>query len=351
MYTQRARIFTGTICNARCEFCYYVRSGLKERRTTANIKRQIDIAHRAGMTALDFSGGEPTLIPEITDLIHYARQLGFKTVCIVTNGQKLANKEFCMRLIDAGLNDILFSIHAATAPAYERLTHTSFDKLMRGITHIVDSEIAFRVNCTVTKANYRELAQLARLYVQLHPLQANLIMFNDWETADTVATRFAAWGADVAPYIQEAIDIMRGYVKYINVRYIPFCFMRGYERYVCNYPQKIHDPFEWSQRLLARLNAQRILPLAAYYAYLGYEMLRQHPRPKANLAEYAEDICVQLRRATYIKPPPCHSCQYDLICDGLHQSTAKLPRAAELTAIAGAKISAPLHFRHGFYDK
>jgi len=349
-YTKRARIFVGTLCNARCGFCYYILTGLKNVRPIKDIMKQIDLAKKADMEAIDFSGGEPTILPNFMRLIEYAKRKGFKTICTLTNGIRMSDKKFTEDLVNAGLNEVLFSVHGHSPEEHEMITgvRSSFSKIIQAIENVRDLGLIYRINCTVSKINYKNLEKHARLYNELKPLQVNFILFNDWETAKWVANKFCVRYSEAAPYIKRAIDLMKG-VRYINVRYIPFCFMKGYEKYVTNYPQKIYDPYEWSQRMLFRLGSKGIVGSMPYYGRLLMGLLRFHPKPKLKLSEYAEDICVEYRRATYIKPKKCKNCCYYHICDGLEQSYVKIFGAKRLNPVEGIKITDPLYFRRDFY--
>jgi len=350
-YTKRARIFVGTVCNTRCRFCYYYLTGLKNKRPIENIKKQLDIAKKAGMEAVDFSGGEPTIIPEIFELVKYAKNKGFKIIGIVTNGLRMADKKFVEDIINTGLNDILFSVHGNSKEEHNWLTQVdgSFEKLMLAIKNVQDIGIPFRINTTVTKVNYKSLTEHAKLFVKLKPIQTNFILFNDWETADKISEHFCIKYSDASPYIKKAIDIMKEKIKYINVRYIPFCFMKGYEEHVCDYPQKIYDPFEWSQRILAKLDSKGIIHPLKYYSYLLYGFTKFHPPLKSNLIELAEDTAVAMRRGTYTKPEKCKKCKYYELCDGLEPSYVKINGIDELKPEIGEKIHDPLYFRKNFY--
>lgn len=352
MYTKRGRVWIGTICNIRCGFCYYYYTGLKTKRTLENMKKQIDIMKKMEMEALDFTGGEPTIIPEIFELASYAREKEFKIICTLTNGLRMADKDFTKRLIESGLNEVLFSVHGCCKEEHDRLTQVngSFEKLSKAIENIKQAEIPFRINCTVSAINYRNLVNHANLYLKWKPFQVNFILFNDWRTAAFSAEQYCIKYSDAARYVKSAIDILKERIKYVNVRYIPLCFMKGYERHVCDYPQKIYDPFEWSNRVLIRLNTRNWLHPSIYYAYLLYGLVRTYPPFPGSFRDYADDICTALRRkSAYIKPPQCKICRYEKLCDGLEKSYVKFIGTKELVPEEGTKILEPLYFRKDFY--
>lgn len=350
-YTRRARIFTGTGCNARCRFCYYYLTGLHDFWPKEKVISEINIAKRAGMRAIDFSGGEPTIHPNFLEFVKYAKSKGFEVICALTNGLRMENKDFVKKMVEAGINDVLFSVHGHNSEEHDYITQIpgSFEKIIQAIENFKEYDISFRVNCTVTNINYKNLDKHTKLYKKLGPRQVNFILFNDFELAKELTDQFAVKYSEAGQYIKKAIDILRGKIPYINVRYIPFCFMKNYEKYICDYPQKIYDPFEWSQRMLIRLPSTGITPFWKYLGYLFYGFVKSHP--KFNLRkDYLEDICVSMRLRDYVKPEICKSCKFCHICQGLEISYAKIFRINELKPVkTKKKILNPLFFRKDFY--
>jgi len=55
-------------------------------------------------TAIQFTGGEPTLHPQFHELVRKANEMGFSHVQIATNGITHANEEFAARSAEAGLH-------------------------------------------------------------------------------------------------------------------------------------------------------------------------------------------------------------------------------------------------------
>ena len=97
-------------CNIRCRFCN-VRAG--------RVRPQVDPARRgssrcstrrprSGLQEVHFLGGEPTLRPDLEDMIEHARGLGLHTR-IISNGMSLSRARL-ERLIAKGLCEIMISV-------------------------------------------------------------------------------------------------------------------------------------------------------------------------------------------------------------------------------------------------
>ncbi len=114
-----AHVNTGPVCNIRCVYCN-VHGGTDQRvYDRAYIEAQIDDAFERvavrrgglGVPTLDFIGGEPTLHPDLPEMIRYARDRGFPKVFICTNGVLLRRAGYLDRLVDAGLTGVRYSFH------------------------------------------------------------------------------------------------------------------------------------------------------------------------------------------------------------------------------------------------
>ena len=62
--------------------------------------------HPYPATAIQFTGGEPTIHPDFHRIIKKTHQMGFSHVQIATNGIKLADREFAERSAEAGLHSL-----------------------------------------------------------------------------------------------------------------------------------------------------------------------------------------------------------------------------------------------------
>jgi len=112
-------ILTGPICNIRCRYCN-VSAGESETQhlytdgyieTLLGHAAEFVLPEADGEPTVDFIGGEPTLHPNLPNLIVKAREFGFSNVTMCTNGLKLMKPGYLSSLIKAGLNGVRFSFH------------------------------------------------------------------------------------------------------------------------------------------------------------------------------------------------------------------------------------------------
>lgn len=322
---ERAKLDTGTHCNYRCEFCYY-KTQLNEITSLETIKERIDYLVACGITEADLSGGESSIHKQWFDILDYCKGQGLR-VSTLSNGYKFANKEFLKKSQEHGLEEILFSVHGYDKESHNELVghRKGFDNIKQAIHNAHELGIVVRINCTVTHKNYESLpTQFVELMQELKPFEINFLTLNYWDDAGAQETINYS---EVMPYVQQTIDLLKDEVDIINVRYTPYCFMKGYEQYVCNYYQHIYDIYDWN--------------VAVYDGTMDPAVYRKD----AHTAMYAE--AAKKRNWTYYKTKDCLDCKYYYICDGVEKQIKDI----ELQPEPGEQITQVNYYRKGWYVK
>jgi MoaA/NifB/PqqE/SkfB family radical SAM enzyme len=320
---QRAKLDTGTHCNYRCEFCYY-KTQLNDVTEFEVIKQRIDYIVACGIKEADLSGGESSIHKQWFDILDYCKSKGLR-VSTLSNGYKFANKEFLQKSKDYGLEEILFSVHGYDKESHNELVghRKGFNNIKQAIHNAHELGIIVRINCTVTHKNFKSLStQFVKLMQELTPYEINFLTLNYWDDAGAQETINYA---EVMPHVQQAIDLLKNNVKIINVRYTPYCFMKGYEQYVCNYYQHIYDLYDWN--------------VAVYDGTIDPEEYCRDP----HAAMYA--AAAKKRNWTYYKTQDCLKCKYYYVCDGVEKQIKDVTLHPE----AGEKITQVNFYRKGFY--
>jgi MoaA/NifB/PqqE/SkfB family radical SAM enzyme len=230
----RVDLKLGFSCNNRCRFCV---QGDKRHRLadldTAELKRRLEDA-RGHADSIVFTGGEVTLRQDLVELVVYARELGFRTIQIQTNGRMLAYRKSCEELIAAGANEFSPALHGHTAELHEYLTRAkgSFAQTSRGIRNLKQLGQPVITNTVITRTNYRHLPALARLLLRLDVDQYQFAFVHPLGTAlkgfHSVVPRLTL----VARYVAEGLDLGAGAGRVVMTEAIPPCFLPGRERYI-----------------------------------------------------------------------------------------------------------------------
>lgn len=266
---RRGVIYVTMICNLRCKFCYYYTLRKKEHCKLKELKRQLYLyKHYFGLDSVDITGGEPTIYPYIREIVNSCKEIGLKS-CIITNGQ---TPDTISELIDLGLNDLLISVHDLKKD-YDSLVQAqgAFRRLLKTIKICHKKNFSFRTNTTVTKFNLSRLIKIAHfLKNEVKPRIHNWILFNPhegtlWSVENTIS--FQPKYSEAATQIKKAIDILKPI--WSNVKYIPLCFMKGYEHHVCNFMQWQYDPYEWEYRSMNMLSNKKVLKIIKNYKGFG----------------------------------------------------------------------------------
>lgn len=123
------------ICNHRCIFCANKKMKRKKGYMDFDFCKNILLqAYNEGGREVGFyATGEPLVYPKLTEVIKYAKEIGFEYTYITTNGA-LFTKEKAVELINAGLDSIKFSINATDKDTY-KLIHgvDDFDRVIENL--------------------------------------------------------------------------------------------------------------------------------------------------------------------------------------------------------------------------
>jgi len=347
--TKRVKIVTGLKCNIQCVFCYYRDNLHAPNRKFEEIRRDLLYARNRGVLEVDFSGGEPTVHPELPRLIEEAKSMGMEKVCIISNGVRLSNRDYAASLKSAGLDEILFSVHGSGEKTHDEITRIqgSFQKISRAISNAALEGVTVRTNTVVNRINYNDLLAIGNFLIPFHPVQMNFITINDWCFAKNLVEKLMLSYSEMSPRLKEACDLLAPHVIKVNVRYIPFCFMKDYERFVCNHRQVRFDPYEWVPRVRARLEIQnsiwRYLGILAYGYFAGGVFRKTFRLSPADVLD--ESVVEALRHWFYKKSDCCSQCSFKLICDGVEKTYDQQFGLDELTPMKGNAISDPVFFR------
>lgn len=147
-------------CNQDCVFCSANETSKNVWAAPDAMYRQIARAAKRGVSHISFSGGEPTLSPELVGYCKAARRLGIERIELITNGV-LLNENRVRALVDAGLTRAFISLHAHEE-ALSRLATAKigdFERTVRAIELFAESGIETKVNHVISALNYRHLTE------------------------------------------------------------------------------------------------------------------------------------------------------------------------------------------------
>jgi len=179
---ERLHILTGAVCNNNCSFCM---EDNREKRYEVNGAITPDdvramLEGHAGRAEVMFTSGEPTLNPNFLRYVKWSRELGYRTIGVITNGRLFSNAEFARRALKLGLNHAVVSIHGGNAALHDRQVRApgAFAETLQGIRNLSELKhslpLRLHTSTVVNRANF-DHASLAELAELLAPLVDQLV--------------------------------------------------------------------------------------------------------------------------------------------------------------------------------
>jgi sulfatase maturation enzyme AslB (radical SAM superfamily) len=402
--SRRGILWLGQTCNLHCEFCYFIdrvhdRSHAQHgfmsiEKAKAICRTMVDVY---GNTAVDIEGGEPTLYPEIFELLQYCNRIGLRPT-LITNGLVLDRIERCRRYQDAGVNDFKVSIHGL-GEVHDRLVGRGGAHLrqMRALRNLQEIGIPFRFNVVLTPQVVRQIPDVARLAVETGAWCVNWLGFNPHEDQETRSERFRLIPrfADLRAPLAEAMDLLEAAGLETNVRYVPHCMVEArHRKNVYHFQQLFYDHREWDWaswawttlppqretngspsepialsslglwfRIVSPLSRLSKLPLLGRMLSskrlvndpstrrLLYRIQRLLParralddRRKAALYQGVARVHARVNCAT-VRTPACRRCAASPICSGIYRDYAELFGVEEPQPIQNTELlTDPLHY-------
>lgn len=336
--TKRIDLNLGYACDLACRFCYYRESRVSPRRrrrrelTTSEARKWLRFFRRRGLDEVDLTGGEPTIRGDIRELIAYAREIGYRTVCVITNGIRMAEADFCRSLFESGLNDVLVSLHGPDPEVHDRLTGSggSFARTRRALENAAGLGLPLRSNTVVTGVNLGRLPQTAGLLRGLGVGRANFILFNPVVEARQPDAGIAVRYREAAGPLRQLVETHASGFERLTVRYFPLCLLPGLEDRIVNLPRVQHDPDEWDY--LWRSYFRRSLP-AWLAALAGGFLLHPDPRRLIRIrpsAALRESIIWSIIAVNMTRSSPCRRCRLYPQCGGVWRGYAERFGTGEL---------------------
>ncbi len=278
---RRIDIKIGFNCNNMCDFCAQgSKRSIAARKSLKEIQTILAKAKKTGVTAVVFTGGEPTLHPDLLAAVRSARKMGYESVQVQTNGRRFAYYDYCAELKKAGVTEMGPSLHGSKPEIHERLTRAegSFKEVVQGIMNCKKLGMYVLTNSVITSVNHKDLPELAKLLIYLKADQYQFafvhLVGSAWENRKWLTPK----KTDVLPYLKKALDLglAKGIPCYTEA--IPFCLMKGYEACV----------------------AEQVMPEG----------------PVADADIYIESYGDYRRDEGKVKRPECRKCRWFKTCEG-----------------------------------
>lgn len=227
-------IITGYACNNMCKFCIDSDKRKMRNKTTGEIIAEMFDAKKRGTVYLELIGGEVTIRPDAIKLVKTAKDMGFETIAMATNGRMFSYEEFAKKIMEVGLNHIIFSIHGHNEKLHDSLTAAkgSFRQLISGLKNVkkYGKDIQIGSNTTIVKQNYKNLEDIAKFIYKRGISNAEYIFIDpSYGAAFNDFYSFVPRISEAAPYIKKCLDIGKNNgADHWTARYVPLCYFDEY---------------------------------------------------------------------------------------------------------------------------
>lgn len=325
--TRRGVLWLGLKCDIKCKFCYDENVDKKDK-----LWLPVDDAKRAlekfrfyyENEYVDFMGGEPTLHPKVLEIAEFCSSIGLKPT-LITHGMHLADDKRAAAFKDAGLHDVLMSIHGIgeNAARLHGRDVGNFDRQVQAIDNLNSLGVPVRFNCILIRDNLCDLSAVVELAKSRGVKVINFLTFNpyfEWRAAPEIP--FQAKHSEIMQHLGPALHLCDQYGIEANVRYMPICQLNGFESHAFTGYQLPYDVHEWD-----------------YNSWYD-RGLRGQPSREWYYSASAE----QKARHSYVHTEKCQNCAARNICDGFHSQYLARWGAEEAVPYDGELISDPTFY-------
>jgi len=167
----RVHICVGADCNNNCIFCMEDDREDRSRRVGEQAPQDVRnmIESNRGTKEILFTSGEPTLNPDLPRFIRWASEAGYQVIGVISNGRRFSYEPYLKGLLQAGINNVIVSIHGHDRKTHDALARTrgSFEQTLAGLENLHrlrgDSEMRVQTSTVVNRRNLPHIEAFCRL--------------------------------------------------------------------------------------------------------------------------------------------------------------------------------------------
>lgn len=192
-------------CNQKCVHCYAAGQihSEEEELSTEEWKEILRRCRAAGIPQVTFTGGEPTMRDDLTELIRDARWFISR---LNTNGVRLT-KEYCRALRDAELDSVQITFYSDDPVVHNRLVGAGqYDNTVKGIENALKEGLSVSINtplCTLNR-DYRRTLEFLHEKGVIYVTCSGIIMTGN--AIQDPSGRLQLGGEELEKILREAVS-------------------------------------------------------------------------------------------------------------------------------------------------
>ncbi len=154
-------------CNNDCAHCYNARERTFPSLSVEEWKIILDKTWDLGIPHIVFTGGEPTMMEFLPELIAHAEENG-QITGLNTNARRLADTKYRDKLVAAGLDHVQITVESDDAEIHDSMVGAKAHKqTIQGLKNVLDSPLYVMTNTTILQDN-------------VHTIQLRWIFWLSW---------------------------------------------------------------------------------------------------------------------------------------------------------------------------
>jgi radical SAM protein with 4Fe4S-binding SPASM domain len=219
-------------CNNRCTYCYenasgYVSGGLRRSSrhlSLADVEYVTPILIACGLRKAILIGGEPTMNPQVVDIVRYLSGQLLHTM-LATNGRVFSDPRYAHAMSDAGLTSASVSLHGWSADTYEGLGNKAgFDQARLGMTNLIRAGVKVGANLVLGKRTLNQAAAIAAFFERLEVRVAHFSIATPAVSPDRIDGSFTAPMRAMAAHVMDLFRLCTDAGIHASFQLnLPFC--------------------------------------------------------------------------------------------------------------------------------
>ena len=155
-------------CSNECAHCYNARPRRYPELSTEQWKKALDRLWEAGIPHVVFTGGEPTLRPDLPELVAHAECNG-QITGLNSNGRRLKDPALVQALVEAGLDHVQITLESHDAQVHDQMVAGpgAWEETVAGIRNALATNLYVMTNTTLLSNNAPFLRQTLELLGEL----------------------------------------------------------------------------------------------------------------------------------------------------------------------------------------
>ncbi|MGA2143310.1 MAG: radical SAM protein [Brevinematales bacterium] len=342
--TRRLPLYIGTKCNIKCKFCYYYSETDDDNYSYDNIIAELERYKEEGIDSIDITGGEPTIHKDIIKIVKKASDMGFKEITMITNGIAVKTESFLDKLIEAGVNTWVLSIHGHNAEIHDGLTGRkgTFNDMLKTIDNFNKRNLTYSVNFVVNRQNFGYLREFAKFVNQTCIKTAvTFLVMNPMGDGKINFDSFSVKYSELGSLLYSAIEELKRKGNKVTWKFMPLCASKENIDITDSILTFFFTPYDWNYSIQYKLK----------YGDFDHFFALIKNFSRFSLIQLAKIPLVVLKHMALLnanfgymfkKLDSCKQCMYFYVCDGISKNYIQLFGQEEFRPIEGRQFINPM---------